>query len=275
MTRQEAEERLLPIETFTAIDDDATLATRPRARRVVFLLLLAGLLVGVVFVANAARTRIRTTPVYDPPVLAGQVVSCTAGFYARRDSTVMLTISDHCYDRANPPRDSSGKPIGTYGADARRADCPRGRTCAGSDIVELILTPDHVPWGHLDLVDLGPGGYRAILPGTRPLSCADLRVGSSVEMDGRGLYRSGRILEVSPYAFATDTIFPCMAVTDLDAAVGDSGAAIFADGQPAGIAAREFDGKLGFTPLAEGLADLGLTLCTDPDCGLTPPASPS
>ena len=43
------------------------------------------------------------------------------------------------------------------------------------------------------------------------------------------------------------------------------------DGQPAGIAAREFGGKLGFTPLGEGFADLGLTLCTDPDCGLAAP----
>ena len=152
--------------------------------------------------------------------------------------------------------------------------CPAGRICAGSDIVELILTPDHVPWGHLDQVDLGPGGYRTIAPRS-PLSCADLRVGMAVEMDGRGLYRSGRIVGVQPYDFATDAIFPCMALTDLDTAVGDSGAAILSEGQPAGIAAREFDGKLGFTPLAEGLTDLGLTLCTDPDCGLTPPAGGS
>jgi hypothetical protein len=62
-----------------------------------------------------------------------------------------------------------------------------------------------------------------------------------------------------------------MALTDLDTAVGDSGAAILADGQPAGVAARSFEGKLGFTPLAEGLEDLGLTLCTDPNCGLTRP----
>ena len=31
-------------------------------------------------------------------------------------------------------------------------------------------------------------------------------------------------------------------------------------------------GKLGFTALAEGLADLGLELCTDPNCGLDPEA---
>jgi hypothetical protein len=235
------------------------------------------ILLGVLLVTFLTwREYIRTSPVYDPPVLAGQMVSCTAGFYVRRGSTLVLTISDHCYDRANPPRDAAGRLIGTYGADARRTTgCPAGRTCAGSDIVELVLTPDHIPWGHLDQVDLGPGGYRTIAPNARPLSCADLRAGSSVEMDGRGLYRSGRIVAVQPYEFPTDTIFPCMALTDLDTAVGDSGAAMLVDGQPAGIAAREFDGKLGFTPLAEGLEDLGLALCTDPDCGLPRPAGAS
>ena len=31
-------------------------------------------------------------------------------------------------------------------------------------------------------------------------------------------------------------------------------------------------GWLGFTPLAEGLDQLWLDLCTTPDCGLVPPA---
>jgi hypothetical protein len=253
---------------------DSRRRPHPTLRRAVFLVLVVGLLAGLVVIAGAARALIRTTPIYDPPVLAGQMVACTGGFYAHRGTTLVLTISDHCYDRANPPRDAVGRQIGTYGADARRAGCPAGRTCAGSDIVELILTPDHIPWGHLNLVDLGPGGYRTLEPDARPLSCADLRVGASAETDGRTLYRSGTIVAVGPYAFPTDTNFPCMAVTDLDAAVGDSGGAVLVDGQPAGVAAREFGGKLGFTPLAEGLADLGLTLCTEPDCGLSRPALP-
>jgi hypothetical protein len=126
----------------------------------------------------------------------------------------------------------------------------------------------------MNLVDLGPGGYRTIAPGSRPLSCADLHEGSSAETDGRTIYRTGKIVAVGPYDFATDTIFPCIAVTDMDAAVGDSGAAVLVDGQAAGIVTREFSGKLGFTSLAEGLADLGLSLCTEPDCGLAPPPTP-
>ena len=240
-------------------------------RRLIFIALLVALAVGLLAIAFAVRARIRTTPVYEPPVLAGQPVACTAGFYARRGETIVLTISDHCYDRAHPPLDAAGNAIGTYGADARRADCPAGRTCAGSDIVELVLAPDHIPWGHLNLVDLGAGGYRTIAPDAQPLSCDDLHEGAQVETDGRGIYRSGRVLTVMPYAFETDTNFPCMAVTDIEAGIGDSGGAFLLDGRPAGIAAREFGGKLGFTPLAEGFADLGLTLCTDPDCGLARP----
>jgi hypothetical protein len=241
---------------------------RIRLRRIVFLVIVVALLAEVVVIATALHSVVRTTPVYDPPVLAGQIVMCTGGFYARRGEIAVLTISDHCYDRANPPRDAAGRLIGTWGADARRTPCPVGRTCAGADIVELVLTPDHIPWGHLNLVDLGPGGYRTIAPGSRPLSCADLHQGSSAEFDGRTIYRTGRIVAVDPYAFATDTIFPCMALTDMDAAVGDSGAAVLVDSRAAGIVSRAFGGKLGFTALGEGLADLGLTLCTEPDCGL-------
>ena len=240
-------------------------------RRLIFIGLLVCLAAGLLVIAAGVRARIRTTPVYDPPVLAGQPVACTAGFYARRGTAIVLTISDHCYDRAHPPLDAAGEAIGAYGADARRADCPPGRTCAGADIVELVLDADHVPWGHLNLVDLGAGGYRTIAPDARPLTCDDLRVGAPVETNGRGIHRSGTIVSVAPYAYETDTIFPCMAITDIEAGIGDSGGAVLLDGQPAGIAAREMGGKLGFTALGEGLADLGLTLCTRPDCGITLP----
>jgi hypothetical protein len=54
---------------------------------------------------------------------------------------------------------------------------------------------------------------------------------------------------------------------------GDSGSAVLVRGIPAGVTSRTFGGSIGFTPLAEGLAQLGLELCTTPDCGLVPPAS--
>ena len=106
--------------------------------------------------------------------------------------------------------------------------------------------------GHLNLVDLGVGGYRTIAPDARPLSCEDLHEGDEVETNGRGVHRSGTIVSVAPYTHETETIFPCMAVTDLEAAIGDSGGAVMLDGQPAGIAARQFEGKLGFTRWRRG-----------------------
>ena len=47
---------------------------------------------------------------------------------------------------------------------------------------------------------------------------------------------------------------------------GDSGGAVLVRGLPAGVASRSFGGALGFTPLAEGLEQLGLELCTTPNC---------
>jgi len=41
------------------------------------------------------------------------------------------------------------------------------------------------------------------------------------------------------------------------------------------VTSRSYGGYLGFTPLAEGLDELGLTLCTEPDCGLVPPLAGS
>jgi hypothetical protein len=52
---------------------------------------------------------------------------------------------------------------------------------------------------------------------------------------------------------------------------GDSGGVVLVRGIPAGVTSRSFGGDLGFTPLAEGLAALGLDLCTAPDCSLVPP----
>ena len=57
----------------------------------------------------------------------------------------------------------------------------------------------------------------------------------------------------------------------IQVAAGDSGGAVLVRGIPAGVSSRSFGGWLGFTPLAEGLAEMGLELCTTPDCELVPP----
>jgi hypothetical protein len=61
-----------------------------------------------------------------------------------------------------------------------------------------------------------------------------------------------------------------MVITDINAYLGDSGGAVLVNGLPAGTTAREIGGYLAFTPLAEGLENLALVLCTSPDCDLSP-----
>jgi hypothetical protein len=97
-------------------------------------------------------------------------------------------------------------------------------------------------------------------------------LGDRVEVDGREHFRSGTIRSIGRYENATDTIFPCMVITDIQARPGDSGGAVLVSGLPAGTTSRDIGGRLAFTPLGEGLANLGLVLCTTPDCDLTPRA---
>lgn len=220
----------------------------------------------------------RTTPRYDPPVLAGQNVPgpcASGGFYVRDDQSIGLLMAPHCAvsTPGTAMRDSDGRLVGTFGRLAELADCPISRFCAPSDIITLELAPDRIPWGHLNLVDMGAGGYRTINPGTRPVACADIHVGDHVEVNGREHYRSGTVIEIGPYEHATDTIFPCMVVTDIAGYTGDSGGAVLVNGLPAGTTSRAIAGYLAFTPLAEGLANLGLVLCTTPDCDLSPDAA--
>jgi hypothetical protein len=238
------------------------------------IVLVAASSVGVGVLRERAETE-RITPRYDPPVWAGQLVPApcaNGGFYARDQQTIVLTIAAHCY-LAKPGtvwRDTDGRLIGTWGRLAELKDCPAGRFCAPSDIVPLALAPDRIPWGHLNLVDMGAGGYRTIAEGTRPLACPDIHVGDRAEVDGREHYRSGTVIEIAPYEFTTDTMFPCMVVTDIVVEYGDSGGSVLVNGLPAGSTSRDIGGHLAFTPLAEGLANLGLVLCTTPDCGLSP-----
>jgi hypothetical protein len=214
----------------------------------------------------------RTTAPYEPPVWAGQnfIPGCAGGFYARHESTIVLVISAHCGNPGDMLRDSEGRMMGVLGPRAELADCPEGRFCAPSDILTLALAPDRIPWGHLNIVDMGAGGYRTIEAGTRPLACPDIAVGDRFEIDGRDHYRAGTVIVIGPYEHETDTMFPCMAVGDSVVSTGDSGGAVLVRGLPAGIIARRLDeGRVGFTPLAEGLDNLGLVLCTTPDCDLS------
>jgi hypothetical protein len=136
----------------------------------------------------------------------------------------------------------------------------------------LEIAPDRIPWGRLNLVDMGSGGYREIAPGTAALGCADIAIGDAVEINGRNRYRQGTVAEKGENRHEGDRmVFPCMVAARIPVEVGDSGGAVLVRGLPAGVASRSFGGNLGFTPLAEGLVELGLELCTTPDCGLEPP----
>jgi hypothetical protein len=215
----------------------------------------------------------RSTARFEPPVWAGQnfIVECAGGFYARHESTIVLLISAHCLNPGDTLRDGQGRAIGVLGPRAQLADCPAGRFCAPSDILTLALAPDRIPWGHLNMVDMGAGGYRTIDAGTRALGCPDIAVGDRFEIDGRDRYRSGVVIVIGPYEHETDTMFPCMIVGDSVVSSGDSGGAVLVRGLPGGIVSRRLDeGRVGFTPLAEGLENLGLAMCTTPDCDLSP-----
>jgi hypothetical protein len=253
-------------------------ATMPRRARIVraTTIVLAAIVVALVgyWTGAAIEDRnetARTAARFEPPVWAGQnfIVGCAGGFYARHESTIVLISSAHCGNPGDTFRDAQGQVIGVLGPRAQLTDCPEGRFCSPSDFLAITLAPDRIPWGHLNMVDMGAGGYRTMDADTRPLACPDIAVGDRVEIDGREHYRSGTVIVIGPYEHETDTIFPCMIVGDSLVTSGDSGGAVLVRGQPAGIVARELEGRLGFTPLAEGLANLGLILCTTPDCDLS------
>jgi hypothetical protein len=251
----------------------------PRRRRLRLLIVgLAGVLLGVgayAMATTAVQPR-RTTPVYDPPVLAGQPVwgSCSAGFYARRGETIVLTSTGHCASEGTIARDPDGVGVrGVFGPAARDDTCPyAGHWCGSSDLSYLVVATDRIPWGHLNVVDMGLGGYRVLAADTRGLGCADVEIGDPLEINGRDLFRTGRVTQKGENLNDQDgAYFPCMILADVQVAVGDSGGGVLVRGLPAGVISRSFGGSLGFTPLAEGLAQLGLELCSTPDCDLRPP----
>ena len=263
-------------------------ATRPRlgrirVRRVIFLVLVTVLVVQVAFFGRMGLTWFtqvrRTTPVYDPPVLAGQVVSpgCSGGVYARTaEGVLVITTTGHCSREGDPKSmPETGRLVGTASAPSHWETCdrPGKNRCTASDMAYVTLVADMIPWGHLNAIDLGAAGYRVIAAGTRALSCPEVKPGDRVEINGQGGYRQGGIIGQQANDFAEDgTYFPCITVSDIAVVSGDSGGIVLVNGIPAGVAAREYAGHLGFTPLAEGLAEMGLTMCDTPDCGLQPPA---
>ena len=258
----------------------APTVTTLRAPRGPVRLLVAALLgVAVVVVAVAiVRTQEpqRATVRYEPPVLAGQQLwgACAGGFYARRGDTIVLTSSGHCATEGTVAYDPDGGGVrGVFGPRALDPTCPHpGHVCSVSDMNYLVVATDRIPWGHLNEVDLGRAGYRMIPSGTRPLGCADIAIDDPVEINGRDVYRTGTVAEKGEYLHDEDgTYFPCIVAARVQVEVGDSGGAVLVRGIPAGVTSRSFGGVLGFTPLAEGLAFLGLELCTTPDCDVGRP----
>jgi hypothetical protein len=171
---------------------------------VVGVILVAAAVYLIVGVMRERAETARTTARFDPPVLAGQNVPgpcSTGGFYARDRQAIVLTMAAHCAiaTPGTPLRDSDGRLVGIFGPAAELPDCPAGRFCSPSDIVSLVLAPDRIPWGHLNLVDMGAGGYRTIAQETHPLTCADIHKGDHVEVDGREHYRSGAVMAIGPY----------------------------------------------------------------------------
>jgi len=250
---------------------------RPRARLrwLVVALGVVALVVVTSVVTTHVRETWRTTPIHDPPVLAGRIFMawCSGGFYVRKDDAVYLTAAGHCAPEGYEVTSREGEPIGVFGPKATMERCPYpGKACLQTDLGIVRLVPTAIPWGHLNEVDMGAGGYRILGPDTRALACDDIRSGDLVEINGRDHYRSGRVVEKGENLYEADpNYFPCIIAADVRAQSTDSGGAVLVNGMPAGTISRSFQGYLGFTPLAEGLAALGLELCTDPNCGLTPP----
>ena len=228
--------------------------------------------------AGTSATTIRTTAIYDPPVLAGQMavpIWCSAGVYARLGDAVVVTSSGHCFNEGMEVRDEDGTVRGVLGPIAREPTCAYpDHACAAADMDYMLVAADRIPWGHLNEIDMGAGGYRVVTQDTRPLDCAGINVNDIVEINGRLIYRTGHVVEKGEYlrpASEDPLYMPCVVAANIRVATGDSGGIVLVNGIPSGIVARRFQEWLGFTPIAGGLAELGLTMCDTPNCGPVPP----
>ena len=125
-----------------------------------------------------------------------------------------------------------------------------------------------------------PRGRRATGPSAptrRRSACDDIAIDDPIELNGRNVYRTGR----SPRRASTST--PSSRTARTSRACSRHGsrsgratpaAWCSSAGFPRASRRAASAGTSASRPLAEGLAELGLDLCTTPDCGLTPPATP-
>ena len=152
--RDQRPRRSQPVQRFVPVGVAVrALTARPRpARPSGRPLLLAGvaaafIVVGVILAGNVFSKL--TTPGGEPPVLAGRQLwgSCAAGFYARRDSSIVLTSSAHCASEGMTALGPDGRTVrGVFGPAAVLDPCPHeGHTCRPSDINYLVVAPDQIP----------------------------------------------------------------------------------------------------------------------------------
>ncbi len=206
----------------------------------------------------------------DPGLLLGWV-------YARLGDTIVLTTSPHCGGDGTHATSPDGTVQGVLGPTAVMTACPHpDHTCKASDMNYLAVAPDRVPWGHLNEIDLGVGGYRILAPDTRPSACSDIAVGDPVEMDGRGDYRTGTVAEKGEYlqpANEDGDLLPGALLPRASRsapATPERGAGAW---DPGRVTTRSLDGNLGFTPLAEGLSVRVSRCARRRDCGSCRPRS--
>ena len=182
-----------------------------------------------------------------------------AGLAPRGDRPRLIESSATATDRqgrsassARPARDATCPYAGPH-LRGVRPELPRGRARP-----HPVGPPQRRRPGH--------GRLRVIPPGTRAARLRrhrDRRPGR----DRRPQHLSERpVVEKGDNLKPADedgAYFPCMIAAQIHVDIGDSGGAVLVRGIPAGVTSRSFGGWLGFTPLAEGLAER-LELCSRP-----------
>ena len=189
----------------------------------------------------------RSTARFDPPVWPGS--SLPRPLLARWLPCPRRTADrpDHCRplcrrDARHGLLDSDGRLIGTFGPAAKLTDCPAGRFCAPSDFLSLALAPDRIPSGHLNLVDMGAGGYRTIDPGTPSVDVCRHPQGRPRRGQWPRALPVGKVLEIGPYEHVDGHDLSVHGRHRHRGDHGDSGAAVLVNGLPAGTMSREISG---------------------------------